>query len=209
MDHHDDWEHWGEEPADFADADTADLGEHDLTDVGHLDAHDTLDPTGAPDGEDGGHLVEPGPDLLHDGDGDLGLDPPHDDAAAHETLGAEPGDGYEPDQPAFTDPDLPDHDPGGYDGDFPPPLDLGHAPPDPVDGYPWSDPAALGDPAEVTGAAGGPAGLDEQFGFAAAAHPDDLFAYSGMQPAGADAWSALLGADDPATSTLARWWAPS
>jgi hypothetical protein len=229
MDHHDDWADWSEEPADFPDADTADLGGHDVSDLGHPDdlghpedpAHDGFD---AADAEP---LAQPGPDLLHDGDDNLALDPSHDDdlhpsddaalhssesalsddgVHGHETLGEA---GHESDQPAFADPDAPvDHDPGSYDGDFPPPLDLGHAPPEPMDGYPWSDPATLGEPSGVTDAVG--SGVADQFGFAAAPHPDDLFAYAGLQPpGGGDVWSALLGADDPATSALARWWGPA
>jgi hypothetical protein len=210
MDHHDDWAHWSEEPAEFGDADTADLGDHDMghpDDLGHPE--DVSHPDDFSPPEDFGIPEHPGPDLLHDGDDALGLDAPHEgddalnlrDDAVHEDFGEA---GHDPDQPAFGDPDVPDHDPGGYDGDFPPPLDLGHAPPEPMDGYPWSDPATLGDPSDAGGA------VADQYGFAGAPHPDDLFAYAGLQPSdGGDAWSALLGSDDPATSALARWWGGS
>jgi hypothetical protein len=82
----------------------------------------------------------------------------------------------------------------GEEAPFPPPLDVDL--PDPVDGPPWSDPAALGhdllpdldppaDPPPVA----------------------ELFEYAGEQlPVDGDPWTALLGSDDPATSALARWW---
>jgi hypothetical protein len=217
MDHHDDWQHWSEEPAEFADADTADLGGHDdfghPAGLGHPDEFDAPheDPLGHPDdlgGDEFAHPVDHGPDLLHEGGDEAGAhdDPhshdearPHDEAQPHEVLGADEAGGYEPDHPAFTDPDVTaEHDPAGYGDDFPPPLDLGHTPPEPVDGYPWSDPQVLGD-APTSG----------QPSVEGGAPPDDLLAYSGMQPPDGDVWSALLGSDDPATSSLARWWGPA
>ena len=65
-----------------------------------------------------------------------------------------------------------DHDlpPGDADAYFPPPLDLPDRP-EPVDGYPWSDPEILGDTADSPP-------LD------AAPPVGDLLAYAGMEPAG-------------------------
>lgn len=123
-----------------------------------------------------------------------------------------PGDAHEQHTEPLvgTDPDLDhgaDHADWHDDNPFPPGLDI-HAP-EPVDGFPWSDPAALGDGAGPddyapdyshlvnTGDEGGPA------------HAADLAQYDGVEvPPGADAWTHLLGSEDPATSSLARWWAP-
>ncbi len=84
---------------------------------------------------------------------------------------------------------------------FPPTLDLDA--PEPIDGYPWADPSALGqdllppvdDGTGGTGTAAEPPG------------PAELFEYAGdLPPAGGDAWATLLASEDPATSALARWW---
>jgi hypothetical protein len=104
-------------------------------------------------------------------------------------VAAEPSFGVDPDALA-----------GAYEWaepEFPPSLDLGELP-EPVDGAPWSDPELLG--------AGPLSPLVDTAG------PDvaDLYGYAGLdQPAGGDPWAALAGAEDPATSALARWWAPS
>jgi hypothetical protein len=95
-----------------------------------------------------------------------------------------------------------DHDLPPGDGaapDFPPPLDLPDRP-EPIDGYPWSDPDALGDPSGTWW----PEPVD------ASPPADDLLSYAAMDPpgAGVDAWAALLDSDDPAVSALARWWGP-
>lgn len=224
------------ETADLSDAAPGDLpGGHDPLDEAFPESHeDTYEPG---DG-DYPHPAEPGPDLLHEGgdnqpvehpaddlfdapDHDPGHDPGHDPVEppadeAHEPPPVDdPVDHPVDDHPvddhpgadhlAFADPDLAgDHDAGYHDGDFPPPLDLGHPPPEPMDGYPWSDPATLGEPP-----ADAP-GFDHASYADATPTPDDLFAYSGMDtPAGGDLWSALLGSDDPATSSLARWWGPA
>jgi len=156
----------------------------------------------------GGHDPggEPGD---HDGAGESGLHGAHD--------GGDPGDG--PDGPGDdgpgddgpgldlvgTDPHL-DHtadDPGWDDQPFPPDLGITD-PPEPVDGFPWSDPAALGEHADATDdyAQTFDGALDD-------GAPADLAAYDGVElPPGIDAWTALLGSEDPATSALARWWAP-
>lgn len=120
------------------------------------------------------------------------------------------------DELGFQDPDAsdpligtdPDADPLADDASwqsdpFPDALDLDE-PPEPVDGMPWSDPSLLGD----TGADpldGPTAGYDGSPPVA------DLYAYDGMSaPAdtGSAAWGSLGGSEDPATSSLARFWAP-
>lgn len=213
MDHHDDWAHWSDEPADLPDADTADLGGDPLGDLGHHDGldhglEDTADHPGDEPADDYAHPAEPAPDLLHDG-GEEYLGEAHDDPWPAEHAPdphdvPDPHGGYAADEAPFGDPDLgAEHDPGWHGDEFPPPLEFDHAAPEPVDGYPWSDPATLGEPAAVD-VADGP----DHYGVAGAAHPDDLFAYAGTTPPAGDPWAALLGSDDPATSALARWWAP-
>jgi hypothetical protein len=229
MDHHE-WQDWSEE---HGDADTADLPDHDNLGTGDLSGgHDLAGQHDLPgdfddypadhDAFDAGQPylhADPGPDLLHDslggeqGDAEHGDSDPVGDWQPHEPDGLPEADGHddptplEADHLAFGDPDLTaDPDPGWHPTDFPPPLDLGHPAPEPMDGYPWSDPDTLG-----TGY-GDSAGLDhdglDHDAYAdRAATPEDLFAYSGMeQPAGDNPWSALLVSEDPATSSLARWW---
>jgi hypothetical protein len=111
------------------------------------------------------------------------------------------------DPPVGADPDVdPRADDDWHDPTFPPTLDLAEAP-EPVDGYPWSDADLLGH-----GFDGDPGGPYEAGHYEAAWHqPEigDLYAYAGEEQAsGVDGWQALLGSDDPATSSLARWWAP-
>ncbi|GAA3765068.1 hypothetical protein GCM10022225_58870 [Plantactinospora mayteni] len=79
--------------------------------------------------------------------------------------------------------------------------DLG-VPPEPVDGFPWTDPALLGQPVDaVPPALSGPDTTP--------VGPDELAEYAGEGlPADGDPWSALAASDDPATSTLARFWLP-
>jgi hypothetical protein len=84
--------------------------------------------------------------------------------------------------------------------EFPAALDLG-TPPEPIDGFPWTDPSTLGDdagPLDVRAADADPTGSPD---------PSDLAAYAGLDPAAAD-WSSLAASDDPATAALARFWAP-
>jgi hypothetical protein len=77
---------------------------------------------------------------------------------------------------------------------FPPPVDVGDLP-EPVDGFPWTDAATLGTPDPIAHD-----GLDP-------VDPHELAEYAGTEiPPGADPWAVLADSDDPATSTLARFW---
>jgi len=153
----------------------------------------------------------------HDGDG---FDTADGDPAQHADLEpatdptdhtGDPGDtgdaGVEVDavQHAETfgsDPDL--HGDDGWPGPvFPEELHL-DGPPEPVDGFPWSDADVLGEPDDSLSAGYDPATHTDP------ADPADLAGYDGMDlPAGADPWSLLLHSDDPATSSLAGFWAPN
>jgi hypothetical protein len=214
MDHHD-WEQWHEDEHGLGDADTADLDGH-LADPGghdHLGGYDDLDDHGQPDfGHDDlghepapgvGHDLSPAPDLFHEGGLDAGThDLTGEDQHAAD-LSHDTDDAPHPGHLVGADPDLPAEHHDLHDGDFPPPLDLDHRP-DPSDGYPWADPGTLGDPGLDHGA--DPAAVASYGG----APAGDLLAYAGMDlpPAGADPWQHLLGSEDPATSSLARWWGP-
>ena len=178
------------------DADIADHGAgytHD-EDPGHTDTHDAdqvshdADPA-SHDPDPASHIPDP-----HDGQPDP-ADHPFEATDAH---GDATGDHL-----VGVDPDL-DHradDPGWHDDPFPPELHLDGTP-EPVDGFPWVDPATLGghDVDVYIHAVTGDGGAD--------AH--DLAQYGGIDiPAGSDPWTALFGAEDPATSSLAQWWAPN
>lgn len=81
---------------------------------------------------------------------------------------------------------------------FPPPVDVG-ALPEPVDGFPWIDPASLGDAVSVA-----PLHMMRP-------DPAELAAYAGVDvpdgdPDDTDVWQRLAAVDDPATSALARFW---
>src|SRR5262249_51749000 len=69
----------------------------------------------------------------------------HDDAAPdHDTPDPVPDAPQPADPPAGPAPDLAPRAATDWpDPAFPPPLDL-HGPPEPIDGYPWSDPQVLG-----------------------------------------------------------------
>jgi hypothetical protein len=86
----------------------------------------------------------------------------------------------------------------GYDDPtdvFPPTVDVGDLP-EPVDGFPWIDTAALGTP-----------DLAAHDGETQPVDPHELAEYAGTEiPPGADPWTVLADSDDPATSTLARFW---
>jgi hypothetical protein len=226
VDHHDDWSEWAQPdwahhepgPGDPDTAQTVELGDHDPFGADHLadldahtdldphadlDAHADLDPSLDPHGALGPHLgphlgpdedfdraAGAGPDLRHDTEFDDLPGPDHPELSTVD----DPGLGHL----VGADPDL---TAGPADPDFPPPLELAH-PPQPMDGYPWSDPDVL------VAAGGGDAGT----GPVGWADPPvgDLLSYAGLEAprAGVDPWALLLGSDDPATSALARWWGP-
>ena len=216
MDHHDDWMHWlPDEPGQHGDpgghgeAGHEGAPPHELGDPGGHGDDLGVDPFGADhlagmtghdgygDGDDGPPVHDPygAADLRHDAD--LGDAPGHDTLSTmDETGAAEAGIDV---HVVGVDHDAPPGD--AADPDFPPPLDLPDRP-EPVDGYPWSDPATLGDIGTVTGAPQ----------FADAGPPvDDLLSYAGMDPPapGVDPWAAMVDSDDPAVSALARWWGPT
>jgi len=182
------------------DAHGADLSSHG-TEPGSHDPQTDDHGAGAaadPDAHDGAvpgdhhHDVAPGD---HDGQPDPAAD--HADGHAYEV-----NDGHGDatgDHLVGVDPDL-DHradDPGWHDDPFPPELHL-DATPEPVDGFPWIDPASLGGH-DVDDYTHSPAGAESL----------DLAHYSGIDiPDGTDPWTALFGSEDPATSSLAQWWAP-
>jgi len=172
------------EPGDLGDADEPGDAD-DSDDSGHAYLSDTGDPGHG----DVGHGDEGHGDLGHADDTGVddattGVDEP--DAAA------EP----HPETVVGADPDV-DPDADWTPADFPERLDF--AAPEPVDGYPWSDPSAV--------AAPGSGGEDPVHGPDAAPPAQDLLDYAGAD-GGGDPWAALVGSDDPATSSLGRWWAP-
>ncbi|GIG56385.1 hypothetical protein Lfu02_07570 [Longispora fulva] len=84
-------------------------------------------------------------------------------------------------------------DDGGPSDVFPPALDF--ETPEPVDGFPWTDPTSLG----------GTGGYEP----AMETPPvSELLAYDGVDATDADPWTTLENSEDPATSSLARWWRP-
>lgn len=101
-----------------------------------------------------------------------------------------------------TDPDVsPLADDESWNADpFPQALTFDQ-PPEPVDGLPWSDPSLLGD-GEAASLPVPAAGLEKSPPVA------DLYAYDAAEylPDGSDPWVSLAGSDDPATSSLARFW---
>jgi hypothetical protein len=136
---------------------------------------------------------------------DTGLGPaeatfgPADTGMGADELDAEVGFGAA-ETPVGADPDL---DPYGSAEAWPQPvfpdaLDLGGVP-EPVDGFPWADPAILGDadaplPDPATVYAGTP-------------EPAELAGYAAEEtPPDGEPWTALAASDDPATSALARFW---
>ncbi|SNY44982.1 hypothetical protein [Paractinoplanes atraurantiacus] len=104
---------------------------------------------------------------------------------------------HEPAEHVFDEPEhevaeLPADDPVDV---FPPPVHVGELP-EPVDGFPWIDTGSLGVvPADALVTPVDPV------------QPQELADYAGEQlPPGVDPWAALADSEDPATSTLARWW---
>jgi hypothetical protein len=171
-------------------------------------AHDGATDPAAHDGsppDPSGHDGQPDPGA-HDGQPDpVGHDDPAaGDHATDHTFEVNDGHGDATgDHLVGVDPDL-DHradDPGWHDDPFPPELHL-ETTPEPVDGFPWVDPAILGghDADAFTHAVTGDTTPDGH----------DLASYHGIEvPSGGDPWTALFGAEDPATSNLAQWWAPN
>jgi hypothetical protein len=138
------------------------------------------------------------------GDGDGGADGPSGGDADSGEPAAEATDqalvdgvdGADPETVVGADPDVnPDAD--WSPAEFPEQLDL--TPPEPVDGYPWSDAAAVAPP--------GSGGEDLAAQADASPPAQDLLDYAATD-GGGDPWAALLGSDDPAASSLGRWWAP-
>jgi hypothetical protein len=219
----------------LADLDTADTADLSFADEYGPGVDGSPPEAGLPEAGLGGHspigygdlgygdLSADLPDHLHDtlggGEVPFGANPdlyPLPDTDLGAGLGADLGAGLGPDGPFPPALDLPDTDLGaglgadlgaglGPDGPFPPALDL--PAPEPVDGYPWADPATLGQEPlppldDPVATAGGP-------GTAGAPQPAELYEYAGESPpAGGDAWADLLASPDPATSALARWWSP-
>ncbi|MFV2020794.1 hypothetical protein [Micromonospora sp. LOL_023] len=106
---------------------------------------------------------------------------------------ADPLPGVDPDVPAGAD-----EWPAAV---FPPQLDAAGVP-TPVDGWPWADADLLG---------GGPSAESPPPGDSSrpgSVDPGELAGYAGVDATAADLWARLLGCDDPATSTLARFWSP-
>lgn len=155
------------------------LGQHDELGLEYTDlsGEQPYDDTGHDDSHD---------DVSHQADG--AHDEPDTDVSY-----AEPVDGSHPDLDTVGD------HPSWSDDPFPPQLDAVE-PPEPVDGFPWSDAAVLGDEHDTSTAAGYQPSFDQP-------PAGDLAAYDGQEvPAGQDPWHAMAGSDDPATSSLARFW---
>ncbi|BCJ35399.1 hypothetical protein Athai_29020 [Actinocatenispora thailandica] len=188
------------------------LAEHGLGDHGYgdehldVDQHDQdLDPdTGSHDGAGDGLGLEYGELSDDDGRGEP-TDVPGTDPFSDVDEDDQQAPDLDPDPVPGTDPDLDlvGDDPAWAAEDvFPPQLEIGE-PPEPVDGFPWSDPAVLGEQHDLSVQSPSDPGA-QPAGSAA-----DLFDYDGRSvPDGVDPWQALAGSDDPATSSLARFWAP-
>jgi hypothetical protein len=211
----DHWDDWPGDGPEFDDRDTADLtGPEDPTDPGYghyliddgadLGPDDDAGPAddATDDATDGGGAAAFGYGGFEDGP-DEPLAGPPDAAPPGPTDGPEPGDGPaagDAEAPVGADPDLvPYADAGAWpEPGFPEPLDIGPLP-EPVDGFPWTDPATLG----------GSGGAEPPAPPAGPPPPADLAEYAGEElPPGADPWQALAASDDPATSALARFWQP-
>jgi hypothetical protein len=164
--------------------DDHDPGAHD--DPAYVDDHHDADP--APPPADDDHDLW---DLQHDHDHDAGKtdddlhDLPYEHHTEHTLTTDEPDAQHTAPADEITD------------TVFPPAVDVGPLP-EPVDGFPWIDTGSLGivDPATIHTATHDPV------------DPHELAEYAGTElPPGVDPWAALADSDDPATSTLARWWA--
>lgn len=161
--------------------------------------------------DEGSGITEPDHDGdLPDGDPDSGGLADIDESAwidgpvlADEAADGQPTPDPDPDNPVpGTDPDVsPLADEESWNADpFPQALTFDQ-PPEPVDGLPWSDPSLLGD--------GDVASLpDPAVGLETPPPVADLYEYDAAEylPDGVDPWAPLAGSDDPATSSLARFW---
>jgi hypothetical protein len=167
------------------------LGEAETADLGGFDHEAPHDPLA-----DGPHELDPTPDPPLDPAGDSTVDGDPFDGGDGGGDG-DPADGSPELTPVGADPDLDAHADTWTDQSFPEPLDLDA--PEPVDGFPWTDPTTLG-------AAPLP---DADAAYQGGPEAGELAAYAGEDlPAGADPWTALSASEDPATSSLARWWSP-
>lgn len=193
----------GELPLDHSDAEPpSGADSYDGTDhLDHTADHTAHDETAEPADQHDGLGLE-----YTDLSGDQPYDDSHDDVshqadAAHDdepddadVSYAEPVDGSHPDVDTVGD------HPSWSDDPFPPQLDAVE-PPEPVDGFPWSDAAVLGDEHDTSTAT---ADYQPSFDQPPAG---DLAAYDAHEvPAGEDPWRAMAASDDPATSSLARFW---
>jgi hypothetical protein len=202
----------GELPLDHSDVEPSAAFEHADTEDADTDHGD---------GEHAGDARTDGADGPEHGDG-LGFEyadlSGEGDQVAFEDTGHDavdtPDQHDEPDDVSYAEPvggTHPDLDPVGdhpswSDDPFPPQLDLGEQP-EPVDGFPWSDAAVLGDEHDTGDPSGPSAGSQPAFDPPPAG---DLAAYDAHEVApGEDPWHALAGSDDPATSSLARFWGPA
>lgn len=172
-----------EDPAGSTTSDDLPESGHTLDDGGHGLADHT------PDGHDPGDQGVPDDHGVPVDGHELGVNDAHGDPTGDHLVGVDPDVDHRADDPAW------------HESPFPPELHL-ETTPEPVDGFPWSDPATLGghdDVDDYTHAV-----LDH-----GSAEPHELASYSGLDlPAGTDPWTALFSSEDPATSTLAHWWAP-
>ena len=233
MDGHWEWSEGGDDNADTADLGGHDdlSGGHDLhgdfgdgnygEDFGGEHLHGAYD--GGDEHLQTGHEASPAHDDLeeplgtehaaadydhalgHDGGDDpLSYDEDHHHVDTADPAGDAPAG--DPHEAAFgTDPDTDPtaDDPAWHETHFPEDLQLSD-PPEPVDGFPWTDADVLGGPDHDLSAAYDPATTDHP-----APDVTGLADYAGQQlPPGTDPWSLLLGSDDPAASSLATFWAP-
>ncbi|WP_326558360.1 hypothetical protein [Micromonospora sp. NBC_01796] len=151
--------------------------------------------SGSPDYDTGFGSADPAPDA------DAGLGPADDaDTRAQAPVDDDARVGFgAAGAPVGADPDL---DPYGDTDSWPQPVfpeafDAG-AVPEPVDGFPWADPTALGDADTAP---------DPATAWTGAPEPTELAGYTAEEVApGEDPWTALAASDDPATSALARFW---
>jgi hypothetical protein len=160
------------------------LGTEDAAEAYDQSVHDAQDAQDAHNAQEGADDADP----VHTADADLNVDTDVDGVQHAETFGS--------------DPDLHNSD-GWPEPAFPEQLDLA-GPPEPVDGFPWSDADTLGGADHSLSAAFDPAVQHTD-----PADPADLAGYDTADlPAGEDPWGALLSSEDPATSSLAGFWAP-